>query len=495
VIDFDLRSLPRDVVKTYLSFPQRNEFLPVSLEQDRLLILVISSRAFPLADHLAWKLGKALMTRMVEEERFYPLLEQALSLWEEDHETEPEQYDLSGESGDSGRDLLGWSHEDAPIVRLVNKTLHQAISQGASDIHFEAQDRKFVIRYRMDGELKTVRTLDPAVHPTILARIKVMGEMDVAESRVPQDGRFQVRVGNKDIDLRVSTSPTLRGEKAVLRILDRSKNVLSLPELGMDQDDIDLFRQVTSSPYGIVLVTGPTGSGKTTTLYSGLSELVQETLNIMTVEDPVEYHLSGVNQVQVNRAAGVTFAGAVRGFLRQDPDIILVGEIRDFETASAAVQASLTGHLVLATLHTNDAPTAVTRLLEMGIEPFLLGSSMLMVMGQRLVRINCLSCSREEPISSATLAILEEEQTDLTVQIRGEGCDKCMQSGYKGRRGIFEFMPVTEELRSLIVKKASADEIRKFMQGAGRKSMFQHGLEMVARGRTTLEEVLRVTRF
>lgn len=493
--DFDLRSLPRDVVKTYLSFPQRNEFLPVSLEQDQLLILVSSARALPLADHLAWKLGKILRTRMVEEDTFFPVLEQALSLWEEDYETEPEHSDFSGESDGFGRDLLGWSHEDAPIVRLVNKTLHQAISQGASDIHFEVQDRKFVIRYRMDGGLKTMRTMDSAVQPTVLARIKVMGEMDVAESRVPQDGRFQVRVGNKDIDLRVSTTPTLRGEKAVLRILDRSKNVLSLPELGMDQEDIDLYRQVTTSPYGIVLVTGPTGSGKTTTLYSALQELVQESLNIMTVEDPVEYHLPGVNQVQVNRAAGVTFAGAVRGFLRQDPDIILVGEIRDFETASAAVQASLTGHLVLATLHTNDAPTAVARLLEMGIEPFLLGSSMLMVMGQRLVRINCPSCSREEPISRVTLAILEEEQTGLTTQVRGEGCDQCMQSGYKGRRGIFELMPVTEELRSLIVKKASADEIRNFMQGAGRRSMFRHGLDLVGRGRTTLEEVLRVTRF
>lgn len=493
--DFDLSSMPQEVIRAYLAFPQRNEFLPVSLDENKLVVWIISRSALPLADHLAWKLGRALKTRIVGEDSFYPVLEQALSLWEEDYETGPDAADLDAERGDAGQDLLGWSHEDAPIVRLVNKTLHQAISQGASDIHFEAQEKRFVIRYRRDGELQTVRSLDPAVQSTVLARIKVMGEMDVAESRVPQDGRFQVRVGNKDIDLRVSTTPTLRGEKAVLRILDRSKNVLSLPELGMDQEDIDIYRQVTSSPYGIVLVTGPTGSGKTTTLYSALGELVQDSLNIMTVEDPVEYHLPGVNQVQVNRAAGVTFAGAVRGFLRQDPDIILVGEIRDFETASTAVQASLTGHLVLTTLHTNDAPTAVTRLLEMGIEPFLLGSSMLMVMGQRLVRLNCPYCSRETPISSSTLSMLDQDRIGLSTQHKGTGCQECMQSGYKGRQGIFEFMPVNEDLRSLMVKKASADELRDFMRRTGRRSIFEHGLEVVAKGKTTLEEVLRVTRF
>jgi general secretion pathway protein E len=322
-----------------------------------------------------------------------------------------------------------------------------------------------------------------------------MGQMDVAETRLPQDGRFQVLVGNKDIDLRVSTMPTLRGEKAVLRILDRSQNVLSLSELGMDRDDCELMKEMTESPYGIILVTGPTGSGKTTTLYAALSELVQESLNIMTVEDPVEYHLPGVNQVQVNRAAGVTFAGAVRGFLRQDPDIILVGEIRDYETASAAVQASLTGHLVLATLHTNDAPTAVTRLLEMGIEPFLLASSMIMVLGQRLVRLNCPLCTQPVPMDAALLDRVDAQHIHLSKQDKGQGCIHCMHSGYKGRQGIFELLPVNEELQSMVVQKQSADALRRHMRGLGRRSMFEHGLKLVADGRTTLEEVVRVTRF
>ncbi|MFO7728797.1 MAG: GspE/PulE family protein [Desulfonatronovibrio sp.] len=490
----DLSSLPREVVSAYLEFPQRNEFLPVSLKENRLLVLLMSPDARPLADHLAWKLGLSISTRMVDEDSFFSALELALSLWEDDHESEGNGADHAGDPEDAGRDLLGWSHEDAPIVRLVNKALHQAISQGASDIHFEGQDRSFLIRYRVNGELNTARRLDQAVQPTVLARIKVMGRMDVAETRIPQDGRFQVRVGNKNIDLRVSTMPTLSGEKAVLRILDRTKNVLSLPQLGLKDKDIQLLRRMISSPYGIILVTGPTGSGKTTTLYAALSELVNESLNIMTVEDPVEYHLPGINQVQVNRAAGVTFAGAVRGFLRQDPDIILVGEIRDHETASTAVQASLTGHLVLATLHTNDAPTAITRLLEMGIEPFLLASSMIMVLGQRLVRTNCPSCSAPAPVSSATLAILKKTRTDFTTQIKGTGCEQCLQSGFIGRQGIFELMPVTETLRSMMVQKSSAEELRAHTRDTGLESMYEQGLELVSQGRTTLEEVLRVTR-
>lgn len=491
--DPDLSSIPQEVIDAYLAFPQRNEFLPVH-NGHRLTVLVRNPAAFPLADHLGWKTNHLVAARMVDEDSFYPLLDQALALWEEDQEGLAPDNDFAQQES-LGRDLLGWSHEDAPIVRLVNKCLHQAVSQGASDIHFETQDQAFVIRYRLDGELRTVRRLEPGVQPTVLARIKVMGQMDVAETRLPQDGRFQVLVGNKDIDLRVSTMPTLRGEKAVLRILDRSKNVLSLSELGLDRDDCDLIQQMTESPYGIILVTGPTGSGKTTTLYAALSELVLESRNIMTVEDPVEYHLPGVNQVQVNRAAGVTFAGAVRGFLRQDPDIILVGEIRDYETASAAVQASLTGHLVLATLHTNDAPTAVIRLLEMGIEPFLLASSMIMVLGQRLVRINCPLCTKAVPMEAALLDRLDARHIDLSTQDKGQGCTHCMHSGYKGRQGIFELLPVNEELRSMVVQKQSADALRRHMQGLGRRSMFEHGLQLVADGRTTLEEVVRVTRF
>jgi general secretion pathway protein E len=487
-----LEQLPQNVVQAYLAFPRRNEFLPVAQEYGELTVWLLASRAAPLADHLAWTLGVDVRTELVREEHFFPLLEQALALWEEVGPAEEEPG--SEELGDSGQELLGWSHEDAPIVRLVNRVLHQAISQGASDIHFEGRESGFQIRYRLDGELHTARMLEAAVQSTVLARIKVMGRMDVAESRTPQDGRFQVRVGRKDVDVRVSTMPTLNGEKAVLRILDRSKNILPLGDLGLENAAVAVITRMIAAPHGIILVTGPTGSGKTTTLYAALRELIKESRNIMTVEDPVEYHLPGVNQVQVNRAAGVTFATAIRGFLRQDPDIILVGEIRDQETASTAVQASLTGHLVLATLHTNDAPTAVTRLLEMGVEPFLLASSLHLVIGQRLVRLNCPACSRPEKIPTNTHVHSDAEDIPLPgTQYRGEGCDMCRHTGFKGRQGIFELMPVDEALRSMIVQKASVEQLRQHLRAQGFRSMFEHGATLVTQGRTAMEEILRVT--
>lgn len=487
-----LNHLSADVVQAYLAFPRRNEFLPVALEDGRLTVWLLSPRAVPQADHLGWILGADVHTELVREEQFFPLLEQALSLWEEvaPAEEESSAEDLDG----SGQELLGWSHEDAPIVRLVNRVLHQAVSQGVSDIHFEGSETGFQIRFRLDGELQTVRRLEAAVQPTVLARIKVMGRMDVAESRTPQDGRFQVRVGRKDVDVRVSTMPTLSGEKAVLRILDRSKNILPLGDLGLEPEAVATISRMIAAPHGIILVTGPTGSGKTTTLYAALRELIKESRNIMTVEDPVEYHLAGVNQVQVNRAAGVTFAKAIRGFLRQDPDIILVGEIRDQETAGTAVQASLTGHLVLATLHTNDAPTAVTRLLEMGVEPFLLASSLHLVIGQRLVRLNCPACTRPVNLSSGDGAAGHDaDVAPPTTLYRGEGCPACRQTGFKGRQGIFELMPVDEALRGMIVQKASVEQLRRHLQAQGFQSMFDHGRRLVAQGKTTMEEILRVT--
>lgn len=493
--DFHLDSVPREAFQLYLSFPQRNDFLPVHMQDGRLTVLIVHRDARPKADYLGWKLGLRIKTQSADQELFYSLLEQAMSLWEDERESDSHQKENSDNKDDLGKDLLGWSHQDAPIVRLVNKALHMAISRGASDIHFESRDQAFLIRYRIDGRLQTVRSLDQGIKSSVLARIKVMAHMDVSETRVPQDGRFQVRVGNRNIDLRVSTMPTLSGEKAVLRILDRTRNILPLSRLGIKDQDISLLREYMSSPYGIILVTGPTGSGKTTTLYAALSELLDESLNIMTVEDPVEYHLAGVNQVQVNRAAGVTFAGAVRSFLRQDPDIILVGEIRDKETVSAAVQASLTGHLVLATLHTNDAPTAVARLLEMGVEPFLLASSLIMVLAQRLVRLNCPHCAVQEKVSPATLSLLRDRAADFTRQTRSQGCVHCLETGSQGRQGIYEFMPVTESLRGLMVQKASADLIREHAGSRGLTTMFEHGLDLVRSGATTIEEVLRVTRF
>ena len=490
-----LNELPDTVVQTYLSFPQRNEFLPVRCTDGELTVWILRDRAMHMADFLSWQVGLPVSTVRVAESEFYAAMEQALTLWEEehDHNTSAKEEDV-GED-ESSQELLGWSHEDAPIVRLVNKTLQQAISQGASDIHFEGQHNSFTVRYRLDGELHTVKTWDKALQTTVISRIKVMASMDVAETRAPQDGRIQVRLAQKDVDIRVSTVPTLSGEKAVLRILDRSKNILSLPELGLEDSDLVKFRTAIGVPYGIILVTGPTGSGKTTTLYAALSELVRDERNIMTVEDPVEYHLEGVNQVQVNRAAGVTFANSIRAFLRQDPDIILVGEIRDQETASTAIQASLTGHLVLSTLHTNDAPTAIARLLEMGMEPFLVSSSLTLTMGQRLVRVNCPDCSHEVEVEQATCELLGESGRHRMTQVKGRGCPACFSTGYKGRRGIFELMPVDEALRTLIIQKASVDEFRAYRQEMGLRTMWEHGLDLVSRGITTYEEILRVTRM
>ncbi|NDV27189.1 type II/IV secretion system protein [Desulfovibrio sp. JC010] len=476
----------------FLTFPQRNEFIPVEVRDKEIKFLLQNETSLPMADFLAWKMGKNVVSEIVAEEEFFPLLEQALTVWEEESAIES---DSDGEEGEDGQDLLGWSHDDAPIVRLVNKTLHQSISTGASDIHFEGQGNGFVVRYRQDGVLKTVKRLDKGLQPTVIARLKVMGEMDVAESRKPQDGRIFLKLGQKEVDVRVSTIPTMSGEKAVLRILDRSKNILNLEDLGLKGADLELFRKVLAQPHGIVLVTGPTGSGKTTSLYAGLSELPRDDKNIVTVEDPVEYQLSGINQVQVNKAAGMTFATTIRSFLRQDPDIILVGEIRDQETASTAVQASLTGHLVLSTLHTNDAATAVTRMLDMGIEPFLLASSLSLVLGQRLVRVNCKHCSRIVDVSENTYKLFEEAEGLPATQTAGAGCEHCNFTGFSGRRGVYELIPVTEDMRGLIMEMSSSDQIKAYAKEMGRETMVDHGVRLVKEGVTTLEEVVRVTKL
>jgi general secretion pathway protein E len=490
----DFSILPDAVVASYLAFPQRNEFLPVGFANGVVTVWVRGPAALAQAAYLGWATGHEVRTETVDETTFYAALEEAMALWEDDsHHAGADEDDL--DIPDDSQDLIGWAHDDAPIVRLVNKTIQQAVSQGASDIHLEALEARFLIRFRLDGVLHTVKGLDKRLQPTIIARIKVMGDMDVAESRAPQDGRIRVKVGKKSVDIRVSTVPTLKGEKAVLRILDRTKTVLSLPDLGMEPDQLVVFRQAVSSPHGIVLVTGPTGSGKTTSLYAALTELVSESTNIMTVEDPVEYHLDGVNQVQVNRAAGVTFATAIRAFLRQDPDVILVGEVRDEETASTAIQASLTGHLVLATLHTNDAPTAVTRLLEMGLEPFLVASSLTLAMAQRLVRVTCPACAATQPISQASLDLVCRPDFCLTHQKVGAGCPECLHTGFRGRRGIYELVPVDEDFRSLILQKASIDLLHGYARSRGYRSMLDHGLKLVADGATTLEEILRVTRL
>ncbi|MFM9989952.1 MAG: GspE/PulE family protein [Burkholderiaceae bacterium] len=365
-------------------------------------------------------------------------------------------------------DLLE-SAADAPIIRMLNALLTQAARDGASDIHIEAYERNSSVRFRIDGTLREVVQPHRALHAALISRLKIMAELDIAEKRLPQDGRISLRLGQRAIDVRVSTLPGAHGERAVLRLLDKSESRLSLQHLGMQGHTLERFNQLIAQPHGILLVTGPTGSGKTTTLYAALQQLDSSRFNIMTVEDPIEYELPGIGQTQINTKIDLTFAKALRAILRQDPDVIMIGEIRDFETAQIAVQASLTGHLVLATLHTNDSLSAITRLTDMGIEPFLLSSSLLGVLAQRLVRKTCTAC-------------------------KGKGCDACGQTGYQGRTGIYELVAIDEELRTLIHQRAPESQLRTQAQRSGWVSMRDDGARLIQMGVTSPEELLRVTR-
>ncbi len=384
--------------------------------------------------------------------------------------------------------------EEAPVVRLVNLIIGQSIGDGSSDIHIEPHRRSVQVRYRIDGLLHDVMTPPKALQAAIVSRIKIMANLDIAERRLPQDGRIHVVIENKEYDLRVSTLPTVFGEKVVMRILDQSSTRLGLHKLGFTPSMLEVWEAMSSKPYGMILVSGPTGSGKTTTLYSTLHKINTTDKNIMTVEDPVEYQLPRVNQVQVNPKAGLTFANGLRSFLRQDPDIIMVGEIRDKETAEIAIQASLTGHLVLSTIHTNDAPSATTRLVDMGVEPFLISSSVIGVLAQRLARTICAHCKEAytPPVEALHRLGLKPEQGEEIVFYRGKGCDRCKGSGYKGRLGIFELMPMSEPIRDLVLKGGSAAQVRDQAIAEGMKTMADDGILKVLEGVTTIDELLRV---
>jgi type IV pilus assembly protein PilB len=385
---------------------------------------------------------------------------------------------------------------EAPIVKLVNGIFVNAIKAGASDIHLEPYENSMRVRYRVDGVMYSVMTLPTKIKASLTSRVKIMSRLDIAERRLPQDGRIKLKLGKKrEIDFRVSTLPTLFGEKTVLRILDKSNLQVDLTKLGFEKRQLDDFMEAIEKPYGMVLVTGPTGSGKTTTLYSALNHLNKPGINIMTAEDPVEYNFMGINQVQVREEIGLTFASSLRSFLRQDPDIIMVGEIRDFETAEIAVKAALTGHLVLSTLHTNDAPSTISRLLNMGIEPFLVSSSVILILAQRLARKVCQQCKEEETVpAQALLKVGFSEEEAKTVKChRGKGCSACNNSGYKGRIALYEVVPISDEIRELILEGASANEIKKAAIRLGMKSLRMSGLTKVREGITSLEEVLRVT--
>jgi len=388
-------------------------------------------------------------------------------------------------------DLLD-AQDDAPLIRLLNALFTQALRDGASDIHIEPYERRSVVRLRIDGTLHDLIEPARALHAAIVSRVKIMAQLDIAEKRLPQDGRITLRVGGKPVDVRVSTIPTGHGERAVLRLLDKQAGRLDLTRLGMDDATLAHMDRLIREPHGIVLVTGPTGSGKTTTLYAALSRLDAGSLNIMTVEDPIEYDLDGISQTQVNTRIEMSFARALRTILRQDPDVVMIGEIRDLETAQIAVQASLTGHLVFATLHTNDAVSAVTRLVDMGVEPFLLASSLIGVAAQRLVRRLCLECRKPFAPDPQQLRALGFAPTQGRLY-SAHGCPACNRSGYRGRTGIYELLSIDDELRRLIHDRASEQALREHALSGGMRSLREDGMRWAGQGVISLEEVVRVT--
>jgi general secretion pathway protein E len=402
-----------------------------------------------------------------------------------------EEYDISAESLEEDVHHLRDLALEAPIIKLVNLVISRAVEERASDIHIEPFENNLHVRYRIDGILHEVESPPKRLQSAVISRVKIMAKLNIAERRLPQDGRIRLRVSGNEIDLRVSTIPTLYGESVVMRILDRTTAIISLENLGFPKEALNRYEELITRPYGILLVTGPTGSGKTTTLYASLNKINSSEKKIIAIEDPIEYQLEGINQIQVKPKIGLTFATGLRHIVRQDPDIIMVGEIRDLETADISIHSALTGHLVFSTLHTNDAPGAVTRLLDMGIESFLASSSLIGVLAQRLVRVICHNC--KEPLVPSDDILQEIGGRVGTVIYHGAGCEECRYTGYKGRTGIFELMMITDDIRRLILDKTSANIIKEKALSHGMQTLRENGWQKVKKGITTIEEILRVT--
>jgi len=486
----DLRKLiPED-------YARRNTLIPISRHMNSLTVAFMDPLDLIAIDNLKRMTSceinpiiatKSDLQRAIEE--FYgkeDLLKDAIS---DSYDLEEFKVEKEVEEDLSLDDLIARA-EEAPVVKLVDLILMQAIKDRASDIHIEPFKNKINIRYRIDGVLYEIPP--PAKHllPAIVSRIKILSNMDIAERRLPQDGVFFVKVENKGIDIRVSSIPAIFGEKVVMRILDKSATPLNLGDLGFQQDELDKFRKAIVSPHGLILITGPTGSGKTTTLYAALNEIKSPRKNISTVEDPVEYKMEGINQVQIKPAIGFTFASALRAFLRQDPDIIMVGEVRDMETAQICIRASLTGHLVLSTLHTNDAPSAISRLIDIGLEPYLISSSLIMVGAQRLVRRLCPECKEAY---ETTPTLTKDFGIKQELLYRPKGCDYCSHTGYRGRIAIYEIILINDQLRELIARGASLGDIKDKVRESGMGSLLQSGIKKAEEGVTSVEEVLSIT--
>ena len=487
-----------------LEWMLRFEFVPEKAENGSLAVIMADPADVVKRDELEGLLKKRLLVRVGSRAALQDILQKSDSTQRVLEEATEEFRMQVVREDDEGQEVLSIDRitaDASPIIKLVDSVLFNAIQRRASDIHIETQEHVVVIKYRIDGILyPAMEPIDKKHHQTIISRIKVMSELDIAEKRIPQDGRFKVRVKGRTIDFRVSIMPTVHGEDAVIRILDKEsanaefKN-LRLDVLGMDAETMRRLRKFIREPYGMVLVTGPTGSGKTNTLYSALSRINTPETNIITAEDPVEFNLPGVNQVQMKDQIGLNFAAALRSFLRQDPNIILVGEIRDFETAEIAVKASLTGHLVLSTLHTNDAPSTINRLMNMGIEPYLVATSVILIAAQRLIRRVCAGCKAPTEVAPQVLVSLGFTAEDAkSVQVmKGKGCEKCNNTGYKGRVALVEVLEISEEIRELILSGASSIEIKRKGLEEGMVSLRRSGLQKIKDGMTSIEEVVRET--
>jgi len=484
-----------------LAFARQHKLVPIRFDEDAVLVAVHDPLNIQPIDDVSSLLKASVEPVLCPEREIIGALNR---LYDNDPQTAAkviEDLDASdlgqlAQSLEGPQDILDQDSE-APIIQLVNLILSQAVQDRASDIHIEPFERSLKVRYRIDGVLHEVLSPHKRLQAAVTSRLKIMADLNIAEKRLPQDGRIAIRVRNKDVDIRVSVLPTAFGERIVLRLLDKSDALINLDEIGFTLDVANLYSRLIRRSHGIILVTGPTGSGKTTTLYATLKCINSPEVNIITVEDPIEYQLDGIGQTQVNARIDMTFANGLRSILRQDPDIIMVGEIRDRETAEIAIQSSLTGHLVLSTLHTNDSASAVTRLLDMGIEPFLISSSVLAMMAQRLVRVLCKNCREPTEVNLDELKSIGITQELIDTHggqlYRGRGCDQCRSTGYRGRMGIYELMPIDDVVRSLIMQQTNASTIKKAAMERGLKTLLQDGALKVLQGLTTADELLRVT--
>ncbi len=498
-INLDEFEIDDDVIKLIpRELAHRHQVLPINRAGSSLIVAMSDPSNLNAIDELKFNTGYHVEVVVASEEairdaiaRYY---DESATYQEIMEGFNPEDVEVAEQESEPNVVDLEKSSEEAPVVRLVNLILVDAIKKNASDIHIEPYEKSFRVRYRIDGVLYEIMNPPLKLKNAITSRMKIMSQLDIAERRLPQDGRIKIKMGGgREMDFRVSVLPTLFGEKIVLRLLDKSNLQLDMTKLGFEQSQIDIFKEAIYKPYGMVLVTGPTGSGKTTTLYSALSDLNKVSENISTAEDPVEFNLGGINQCQMHDAIGLNFAAALRSFLRQDPDIIMVGEIRDFETAEIAVKAALTGHLVLSTLHTNDAPSTVSRLLNMGVEPFLVTASVNAILAQRLARRVCKDCAEPHTVDPQVLIDLgmKPEIAKAAQLMKGAGCRTCNETGYKGRVALYEIMPMSDELKDLVLQGVSSVELKREAINLGMKTLRQSALSKLAEGVTTVSEVVR----